>query len=132
MRLTALPFIVFLTACYSQDSQLDGGAATDFVHNPSSESDTTVLASNNDTSQHLVIRWPAIKQSNPFSTDLIFYELWHNDQHIDTVRNNSYVLSVDTTTQSKEDNLVCVRLRAIRGTQKSALSDPACYPVPGA
>ncbi|MEM7258914.1 MAG: hypothetical protein AAF404_16175, partial [Pseudomonadota bacterium] len=62
---------------------------------------------------------------NPFSTELLKYEIWHNEQLLDTVHENHYTLSL----ADHENHIGCVTIRAVRGTQKSAHSPPVCYVV---
>lgn len=142
MRQFALLIPIFIQACNSQDilHQTPNSENTLLVQ-PAQQYDHAAQLSHSDTpvkriqshgkaTEHLVIRWPHLEQPNPFSTNPVYYEIWHNEQHVDTVATNSFLLTLDLEySRAHGAGFGCIRLRAIQGEQRSELSEPICYTV---
>lgn len=137
MHLITLLFLIFLSACNSQDAWQsnttlkDNSPLNNTAQLKRASPEVKYLQSKGIASEQLVIRWPRVEPANPFSNDPVNYEIWHNDIHIDTVATNSYQLPVsfnESKLQYKQ-NYGCVRLRAVKRDQQSELSEPTCYAV---
>jgi len=97
-------------------------------HTPTADEDSEVLINlMQPTSPDSIIniKWPPVDNHNPFASEPLRYEVWKNDQLVDTVKENSYQLDLSEL----QTTVGCISIRAVRGAQKSDYSSPSCYVV---
>ncbi|OED44579.1 hypothetical protein AB833_01380 [Chromatiales bacterium (ex Bugula neritina AB1)] len=72
----------------------------------------------------LRISWPDKAGYNPFTTAYTSYEIWHNGSYLTSVDQNSVDLRLAEYPQLVAG---CLQIRAVRGNERSELSQQSCY-----
>ena len=86
----------------------------------------TVFTGDGQSGQQAVvqIRWAEVPGNNPFSTDIVSYEVWHNGVHVATVDDNSFDIALAVQPELAEG---CIQIKAVTAQESSELSEENCY-----
>lgn len=83
------------------------------------------LMSSNNPDDIVKINWKPIEPPNPFAVESLVYEIWHNHALLDTVKKPQYKIKLSDLNEQHG----CISIRAVRGSNKSGYSTPACFLV---
>ncbi len=72
----------------------------------------------------LRVSWPRLNTYNPFSTQKLHYEIWHNGKYLKTVDDNLIEIRLHENPALISG---CLQIRAVSGQQKSDFSKQSCY-----
>lgn len=87
------------------------------------ETVTLNIMSSSDPNSVFAINWPPVQYVNPFAGENVQYEIWHNDDLLDTVSTTRYTIRVSELSEK----LGCISIRAVLGNAYSNHSAPACF-----
>lgn len=118
MRHLILLFCFFIHACDSNENYVS--LVTEEDHKNFQALPGT---HNSSGTQTLAVNWKPLQETNPFSTDLIEYEVWLNDRYLTTTGDTSIALALE----NPNGNQFCIRIRAVRYDIRSEFSDQSCY-----
>jgi len=102
----------------------EGHSLTSKATNTTPASGTTSSADLFD--KQIAISWKHTADWNPFSTNDLFYEVWHNGIFLTALDDNNITLSVRNYPELESG---CIQIRAVIGEEQSGLSDETCYEI---
>ncbi len=118
-----------IPVCTTKDADLDGNGYG-WENNQScqirDDQSTALKVLHPSAADNVIsITWPPIDDKNPFASPPLNYEVWNNDALLAIVDTNHFLIKISEL----ENNIGCIRIRAVRGSYKSDRSSPACFVI---